>query len=167
MVLPQNPRVMCEEFATAYSSASSLIFSFIVGTSGSPIFISSIPDPLSSSAACRKYLPSVQRKAWSFVKRAVPAEPVKPDIHSRNLKWSLTYSEAWSSSDGTRYMSIPASSIALRNASILSVTVMVCYFSCSACPQRRRSLMILKSTSHLPSEMPIGTLSLNVYMRIT
>ena len=63
-----------------------------LATPGSPIFIRVIPLSLSSLSACKKYLPSVQRKASSFITRSVPALPVKPLKNLLHLSYSVGYS---------------------------------------------------------------------------
>ena len=58
---------------------------------GIPSFIK-IQSESSSWLAWRKYRPSVQRAAFSLVKTAVPAEPVKPETWGRRLSTGAVYS---------------------------------------------------------------------------
>ena len=82
---PSKPRV-CSGCRLARRKAS------MVGTPGSPCFMRRMSEPLSSSAAWRKYRPSVHRPAQLAKTSRVPAEPVKPEMYSRQAKCSPTYS---------------------------------------------------------------------------
>ena len=51
-----------------------------------------MPLPCNCSAACKKYLESVQSPAFFSVITTVPADPVNPEIHSRDFQCGATYS---------------------------------------------------------------------------
>ena len=85
ITLPSNPSFPPDGMLSERNSS-------VVGTPGSPILKSLIPEPSSWWSACMKYLPSVQRPASSFVITTVPAEPVNPDMYALVLKYSPTYS---------------------------------------------------------------------------
>ena len=92
----------------------------MLGVSSKPSFISTKPVPSSCSAAAMKYLESVQRAASLRVTTAVPAEPLKPDIHSRHFQWSGTYSPLCGSVLGKMNASMLSRRITSRRADILS-----------------------------------------------
>ena len=92
----------------------------MLGVSSKPSFISTKPVPSSCSAAAMKYLESVQRAASLRVTTAVPAEPLKPDIHSRHFQWSGTYSPLCGSVLGKMNASMLSRRITSRRAEILS-----------------------------------------------
>ena len=66
--------------------------SVIVGVSGNISLYKVMSVPSNCWAACKKYRESVHNPALSSSITTVPAEPVKPEIHSRIFQCGATYS---------------------------------------------------------------------------
>lgn len=70
---------------------------------------------------------AVQSAAASIVTTTVPAEPLKPEIHSRPFQWSATYSLLCASVLGKMKAPSPSRSITWRSAAILSTILVIIY----------------------------------------
>mmetsp|Transcript_12337 Transcript_12337/g.30929 ORF Transcript_12337/g.30929 Transcript_12337/m.30929 type:complete len:272 (+) Transcript_12337:1187-2002(+) len=105
---------------TAFAGRLSASHADTSGVSGSPCLMSDQWSPSSCCSACRKYLPSVQRRAVLSlsvdVTTAVPALPVNPVMYPRFSSHGGGYSLACASSDGTMMADTPSRFIAARSA---------------------------------------------------
>ena len=123
---PEKPSFMRSEAVFSTNSSKS-------GTPGSPSFISSTPLPLSSRSPWMKYLPSVQRYAFSGRTSRMLESPVNPDRKRTHSSWAPIYSLPWASRHMLIHAVIPCRSIASRRSVSCSLMFSPVPQTCAVC----------------------------------